>query len=315
MFRDQSGYWDAWNIAADYAKHPLPQPKLVSITWHETGPIRQCIRTIYKTENSTIYQDYLLEIDTPFLIVRNHILWQEEQVLLKVNFPLTTSSDTATYEIPFGAITRTTNPQTDAEKAQWEVPALRWADIGDKDFGVSILTQGKHGFDAGPNYLRLTLLKAPNWPDPGADRGTHQFTYAIYPHPGTWQQARTVHYARELNIAPNTYQTKNATTNKEVKQSKTHSFLEIHNDNVILSALKPAEDNPNEIILRCYEAHGKSVNLSIKNSLEISTLSDSPVRQTSLLETPTRNQQSTQIEPWQISTYRLNKKKTQPING
>ena len=309
IFRDQSGYWDAWNIAADYEKHPLPQPKLISIAWHETGPIRQCIRTVYETESSTICQDYILEIDIPFLTVKNHILWKEEQVLLKVNFPLATSSDVATYEIPFGTIARTTNPQTNAETAKWEAPALRWADIGNKDFGVSILTQGKHGFDASPNHLRLTLLKSPNWPDPQADRGTHQFTYAIYPHPGTWQQARTIHYARELNIAPVAYQTRNATPNKEARQSEVHSFLEIHNDNVILSAFKLAEDNSNEIILRCYEAHGEAANLTIKSSLGLSKLSDSSVRQTSLLEVPTKNQQSTQIEPWQISTYRLNKKR------
>ncbi|PZO20029.1 MAG: alpha-mannosidase [Leptolyngbya foveolarum] len=309
MFRDQSGYWDAWNIAADYEKHPLPQPELFSIVWHETGPIRQCIRTVYETESSTICQDYILEINTPFLIVKNHILWQEEKILLKVNFPLTTSSNTATYEIPFGAITRTTNPQTDGEKAQWEVPALRWADMGDKTFGVSILTQGKHGFDASPNHLRLTLLKAPIWPDPKADRGTHQFTYAIYPHPGTWKQARTVHHARELNIVPIARQVKGKTKTQQIRQFEDRSFLEIHNDNVILSAFKPAEDNPNGIILRCYEAHGEAANLSLKSSLGMPDSLDKHIYQTNLLEAPVENQQSAPIEPWQISTYRLNKER------
>ncbi len=311
MFRDQSGYWDAWNIAADYEKHPLPQPKLFSIAWRETGPVRQCIRTVHKTEGSTICQDYILEIDTPFLTIRNNILWKEEQVLLKVNFPLATSSNTATYEIPFGAITRTTNPQTDAEKAKWEVPALRWADIGNKNFGVSILTQGKHGFDASPNHLRLTLLKAPNWPDPQADRGVHQFTYAIYPHSSTWQQARTVHHARELSIAPVVHRTKSMATPQKIKQPKSQSFLKIHNDNIILSALKPTEDDSNDIILRCYEAHGEAVDLDIEYSTGIADSLDNSIRRTDLLEEPVENHRSTHIKPWQISTHRLKKRLSQ----
>ncbi len=305
IFRDQSGYWDAWNIASDYAEHPLPSPKLESIQWQETGPIRQCIRATYKTDASSITQDYILDAATPFLTIKNKILWQESQVLLKVNFPLTISSDVATYEIPFGAITRKTNPQTAADKAKWEVPALRWADMGDRNFGISILTNCKHGFDTSSNHIRLTLLKSPLWPDPAADQGTHQFTYAIYPHSQTWQKAHTVRHARALNIPPIAYQPKDG-VNSSDQAPRRHSFLSIHNHNLIMSALKPAEDNPNEFILRCYEAHGESANLEVDHSLQTDALSKS-ANQTDLLET-SDHQHSTHIRPWQVSTYRLEQK-------
>jgi alpha-mannosidase len=306
IFRDQSGYWDAWNIAPDYEEHPSPNPKLESIQWQKTGPIRQCIRATYKTVNSSITQDYILDAATPFLTIRNQILWNESQVLLKVNFPLTISSDIATYEIPFGAITRKTTPQTAADKAKWEVPALRWADMGDRNFGVSILTDCKHGFDASPNHIRLTLLKSPLWPDPAADRGIHEFTYAIYPHPQTWQKAHTARHARSLNIPPIVYQPEDTTACTEDAQ-RNHSFLSIHNSNVIMSALKPTEDNPNEFILRCYESHGESTDLEVDHSLQLYALSQQ-IDRTDLLEIPTQHRDSTHIHPWQISTYRLNKK-------
>jgi alpha-mannosidase len=322
-FRDQGQYWDAWNIAPDYEKHPLPQPILKSIEWIETGSIRQRLRIHYQLNASTISQDYILDADTPFLKVENTIHWQENQVLLKVNFPLSVSSDIATYEIPFGAIARSTNPQTEADKAKWEVPALRWADLsnpqGNPPFGISLLTDSKHGFDASQNHLRLTLLKSPLWPDPQADRGWHHFTYAIYPHPGSWQTAHTVRHARALNIASTLYPIETASIPQPSKTliptSTSRSFLTIHNPNLILSALKPTEDNPQEFILRCYEAHGEATNLNSENSLNLTGL-NKQTQQVSLLETPTSqiNRQSgslvepTHVSPWQISTYRLNLK-------
>ncbi|EDX85862.1 glycosyl hydrolases family 38 N-terminal domain [Synechococcus sp. PCC 7335] len=307
LFRDQSGYWDAWNIAPNYEEHPLHSLELFSVQWHETGPIRQCIRVTYKTEVSLIEQDYILDAATPFLVVSNRIIWAETQVLLKVNFPLTVSSDVATYEIPFGAITRKTIPQTAAEKAQWEVPALCWADIGDQNFGISILTTCKHGFDVSSNHIRLTLLKSSIWPDPTADRGTHRFTYAIYPHRKTWQQARTVHYARELSLPPIVYQPEASIAQLKEKNPNQHSFLTIRNPNVIMSTFKPAEDNPNEFILRFYEALGVSTHLELEQSLELSTALKRGNR-TNLLETAVQHQHPTYIRPYQIATYRLKRK-------
>ncbi|MGI8935608.1 MAG: glycoside hydrolase family 38 C-terminal domain-containing protein [Phormidesmis sp.] len=313
-FQDKGQYWDAWNIDPDYANHPLPAPNLQSIRWLENGDICQRLRVTYQFQQSTISHVYSLEIGTPYLKVETDIDWQETQVLLKTNFSFTVSSETATYEIPFGAISRTTRPQTTAEKAQWEVPALRWADIGSPDFGVSILTDCKHGFDAGPSHLRLTLLKSPIWPDPSADKGHHHFTYAIYPHSGTWQSARTVHHARELNIPPIVYQGQPKQLDQSLKKGA-HSFLQIHNPNLILSALKPAESDPNEFVLRCYEAHGESAVLASSQTLglgEFASLESdgraipNPIH-TNLLEMPTANEYPTHIKPWQISTYRLSR--------
>ena len=306
LFRDQSGYWDAWNIDPDYQEHPLTSPQLTSIEWHEVGPNRQCIRTKYRTEQSTFCQDYILDNHSPSLTVKHNINWQETHVLLKANFPLALTAPCATYETAFGSITRTTQPTTEAEKAQWEVPALRWADLtqtaGDT-FGVSILTQAKHGFDASPTHVRLTLLKSSTWPDPTADKGHHQFTYAIYPHSGTWQSARSVHYARELNIPAIAFY---STSNNHSALPKTHSFLQIHNPNLILSAFKPTEKNQNQFSLRFYEAYGQSAQVNITNSLGLAT-SSSESQRTNILEEALSKDESTTIHPYQVVTYQTQK--------
>lgn len=64
-------------------------------------------------------------------MVTNDFDWHETHELLKVAFPLTVNSDHATYEIPYGTIERHTTRNNSFEKARLEVPALRWADLGD----------------------------------------------------------------------------------------------------------------------------------------------------------------------------------------
>lgn len=306
-FRDKGQYWDAWNIDPEYQEHPLSPPILQSIRWFESGPIYQRLCITYTFQQSTINQYYILEADTPYLQIETHIDWQETQVLLKASFPLTTESDQATYEIPFGAIHRTTNPQTKSEKAQWEVPALRWADLSDQSFGISILTNGKHGFDAGQNHLRLTLLKSPIWPDPTADKGHHAFTYAIYPHEGSWQKARTPQVARELNIPLIIFSNEDRLPKQTLVNQK-HSFLKLQNQNVILSAFKLEEDSDETIVLRCYEAYGETTKLQIDSNLDVLRF-DQPHCwiKANLLEHQLPIESTNCIQPWQVSTLLLKK--------
>ena len=303
-FKDKGQYWDAWNIDPQYEEHSLPAPKLQSIQWVENGPIHQNLRTTHRFQRSTIIQDYVLETGSPYLKIKTHIDWQETQVLLKSNFPFTIKSSQATYEIPFGAISRATNPQTEAEKAQWEVPALRWADLSNDDFGISILTNCKHGFDAGPSHLRLTLLKSPIWPDPKSDNGDHIFTYAIYPHKPTWQKARTAQLARELNIPPIVYLSEEHLS-ESAFTSQCQSFMSIQNRNIILSTLKLSENDDKTVILRCYEAYGEAAKLKIDSSLNISELESKGHSAVNLLEQQLPTKSVCQIKPWQVSTHLL----------
>jgi alpha-mannosidase len=255
-FRDRGQYWDAWNIAPDYADHPLPPSVLLAIDWQDWGPLRQRLRVVRQMGQSRITQDYILDRRSPVLQIDTQVDWQEEQVLLKAAIPVNLTAPVATYDAPFGAVVRSTQPTTPAETAKWEVPALHWADLTqpDLDYGVSLLSDTKHGYDSQPSQLRLTLLKAPLWPDPTADRGHHHFTYGIYPHAGSWQAARTVHYGKQLNqplqaiaLAP---------LAEHPRLPPQASFLELP-DNLMLSALKRCEAGSDGWVVRTYECHGE----------------------------------------------------------
>ncbi|BAW96168.1 alpha-mannosidase [[Synechococcus] sp. NIES-970] len=292
-FADQGQYWDAWDIAPDYETNPLAPAQLVSIHWQEKNPVRAIIRVKKQLSQSTFTQDYHLEQDSQLLKIYTTADWQEDQVVLKVAFPFDLPDASCTYETPCGAIAR----QPEADPAKWEVPALRWANFHNADYGVSILTKNHHGYDAKAQQLRLTLLKSPRWPDPAADRGRHQLAYAIYPHQKSWQQAKTVQMARAFNAPLRAYFPTIAHQNQ--KLAPEHSFLNLGANNLILLALKRAETQSG-YILRFYEAHGEQAALNFHTTLDweiteaVNGLEDS--------FGPALN---FQISPWKIYSYRL----------
>ncbi|MDJ0659259.1 MAG: alpha-mannosidase [Crocosphaera sp.] len=297
-FQDQGQYWDAWNIDPNYNSHSLPNTELKSIETLETGPVRWKVRVIRKLGTSEFTQDYILQKNSAILKIKTQVNWQESYVLVKAAFPFNLTADYSSYEIPFGTIQRTNFPKTPYEKAKWEVPALRWADLTDnsKNYGVSLLNDCKYGYDSQSDRLRLTLLKSPRWPDPTCDIGNHEFTYAIYPHQGGWEEAKTVQKARELNIPlkvmiPNKI-------NKQGTLPLIFSGLKIEPDNLIISALKPTEDGSNHYILRCYECEGKPATMEIDSDLNLKV-----GQRVNLLEEETNDEN--QIKPWQISSFKV----------
>ncbi|RZM75457.1 alpha-mannosidase [Leptolyngbya iicbica] len=304
-FRDAEQYWDAWDIAPDYQDHPLPAATVASITWLESGPLRQRLRVVRHVADSRIQQDYVLERSQPYLKVVTTADWQACQVVLKAAFPVTFEAEAATYEIPFGAIARPTAPTDPHEQAKWEVPAYRWADLSSETMGLSILTDYKHGFDAHPDQLRLTLLKAPLWPNPQADRGRHQFTYGLYPHAGDWRTGQTPQHAIAFNtplqLVVGQPENPALSTDVEKLEGEGHegSLLRWSAATTHLAALKQSEDDPGQYILRVWDLYGAGA------QLDVDLLVDGhQVQRTSLLEAAIAVEQPAQLRPWEIATLK-----------
>ncbi|MEG4860653.1 alpha-mannosidase [Microcoleus sp. K1-B6] len=306
-FQDSGQYWDAWNIDPNYEKHQLPAPILKEIAWIEQGELRQSLRVVRQIGKSEFCQDYIVEIGSPMLKIKTVADWQESHVLVKAAFGLNVDADFATCEIPGGAIQRTTKPQTPAEKAKWEVPILRWTDISNDGFGVSLLNDCKYGCDLQPNRIRLTLLRGSTWPDEQADVGVSEFTCAVYPHAGNWQEAGTVRQGYELNlpllvkVLPKLEETSHKTLPAAGK------FLDLSAENLVLMAFKQSEDDSNVWILRCCECHGEEAKLELKSDLGLAI--SQPV---DLLEQPINLPQksddgkSFRISPWKIASFAVN---------
>src|SRR6185312_8462794 len=149
--------------------------------------------------DSILVQSMSLDAGSRVLRFATQVDWHERHKLLKVAFPVTVAAREATYEIQFGHLTRPTHEEDSKARAMFEVPAQRWADLGDGDYGVALLNDSKHGYDIHGSVMRLSLLRAPTHPDPNADQGGHAFTYALMPHPGDFRTAGVIEAAEDLN--------------------------------------------------------------------------------------------------------------------
>ncbi|MEH2161657.1 MAG: alpha-mannosidase [Nostoc sp.] len=314
-FKDSGQYWDAWNIDPNYAQHPLPSTNLQSIQWLQQGPVQSRVRVVRQLGESEFCQDYILQVGSSLLKIATTVNWQENHVLVKAAFPLNIEADFATYEIPCGAIRRSTKLQTPAEQAKWEVPALRWADLTTETqegiYGVSLLNDCKYGYDSKPNQLRLTLLRSPNWPDSEADKGFHEFTYTLYPHTDSWESAHTVRRGYELNIPLQVILNpinENPPENPLLSAGKDGlgvSFLDLSSENLILMALKPSEDDAQQLILRCYECHGETAELSLQTDLGLYLGDTVDLLERSSTTEFSSQQQILTIQPWKIASFKV----------
>ncbi|HTW60161.1 MAG TPA: glycoside hydrolase family 38 C-terminal domain-containing protein, partial [Terracidiphilus sp.] len=252
-FKDTPQKYDAWNIdpgTLDETPSLLDSADSVELIGAKTN--HPAIRVTRTWQSSKFVQTITLPPDAGIVNIDNQFDWHERHVLLKAAFPLAATSDFATYEIPYGEIERPTTRNNSWEKAQFEVPAMRWADLGDQKHGFSLLNKDKYGYDAVGNLLRLSLLRGPTWPDPEADQGPHHFDYALYPHAGTWKDALTVRHGWEYDYPLEAV----VTTAHQGPMPAQHSFASVGPDDVVLTAVKKAED-ANGLIFRAYEWAGK----------------------------------------------------------
>ncbi len=233
----------AWVIGLHGEAKAINAPSTVRVL--ESGKVRKIVRSEYVYEKSTFTQDVVLYADYPRIDFRFSADWQHRKRILKIAFPLSVSGGNATFEIPFGAIERPSDGH--------EVVAQKWVDVSNAEYGVSLLNDSKYGFDVKDGVIRMTALRSSTDPDPKADEGAHEFSYALYPHSGRWQEAQTVLRGYEFNtlvvILP-------------VEQHvgslpSSFSFMQFGNPSVVLTAVKKCEDDKN-LIVRCYEATGKS---------------------------------------------------------
>jgi len=301
FFRDSGQYWDAWNIDPHYRQQPLAGATLESIEWVSWHQLEQRLRVTWRFQSSRIQQEYVLDYQTPWLRIDSHIDWQEEHILLKAAFPLAITAPTITCETPGGMTERPTlpNPALDPHaQAKWEVPFLTWVDVSTPEYGVSLLSNAKHGVDAQPDQLRLTLLRSPTWPDPTSDRGKHQFSYGIFPHAQGWQAARVPAQAAAFN-QPLTAAIGGAGS---AGRLASHGALLAWSDpHWQLMALKQAETGEGWVLRVC-DAYGTGGRFTLEPSLLTWHLR----QQQTLLEDPLGwRAEVTDLEPWQLLTLHL----------
>lgn len=190
---------------------------------------------------------------------------------IRVKFNTKVKNDRYVAETQFGAYERKTNEFYRKKKREWKekpngiYPAQNWIDYGDENGGICVINDGIPEHEVRDESIYLTLLRSVDnlsSTEAGAAIPTmdalefrpYEFRYALYPHEGNWRDAKCFKQAYEFdyNLLPIEIDGNDGFLPKE------YSFLKLQPDNLILSALKKAEDGDG-IIARFFETSGKSV--------------------------------------------------------
>lgn len=298
LYEDLPYDYDAWNVDVYYREKILDLPQAISACIVEEQPLRCTLQFEYKIgAESYLTQTISLTAVSARLDFRNTVVWQEAHAFMRVLFPLNLRSEVATYETQFGLLQRPTHFNTSYDLARFEVPALRWADLSEPDFGVALLNESKYGYACHGSELSLSLLRAPKDPDPLADMGAHQFAYALLPHALTpqlsavwWQAAAFNQPIALINGQP---------------LHDAGSLAQVDAPNIVLDTIKVAEDNQ-DIILRCYEASGSLTSAVLRFALPFETAVRCDLLERDLEPLPCDgNSIKLMVKPFEIISIRL----------
>lgn len=194
-----------------------------------------------------------------------NIDWFEKHRFLRFSLPTNLRSDFASYETQFGITNRPTSRNTSWEAAKFEVCGHKFMDLseGSGTCGVALLSDSKYGYSCEGGTMRMSLLKAPTYPDAHTDEGNHKFSFAIYPHPGGLGQSDVIDVGRVFNNPLEIH----PTLNHEFDQLNKDEHFEIFSKNSrSLGAMKGYE---NPISIRSsFGPNGNSSNPVILDTIK-----------------------------------------------
>ncbi|PZS15966.1 MAG: alpha-mannosidase [Acidimicrobiales bacterium] len=298
---DYPNEYDAWDVDRFYLEQVSDLEGLDSLEVVERGPLRVALRLVRTFGQSRVTQVISLDAGSGRLDFATEVDWHESHRFLKVAFPVDVRSARATYEIQFGHVERPTHANTSWDVARFEVCAHTWADLSEPGYGVALLNDCKYGYDIRGNVMRLSLLRAPTWPDPVADRGHHRFTYALLPHAGDLREAGVIEQASDLNSPLRTV----AAGRHDGRGPRDASFVRLDRAGVVVAAVKQAEDG-DDLVIRVYEAWGRRCSVGMELGFPVAR-----AWRTDLLEWPTSavpvegDHLRLELSPFEIVTLRL----------
>lgn len=302
VFQDKPIHESAWNLELNIRKKYWDLTKADKVELLENTDQSACIRIERSFNKSRIVQKICLTDTDRFVQFDTFADWQETEKTLKAAFDLNIRSTRATYEIAHGHIERPTHMNTSYDRAKFENCAHKWVDLSEGDYGVSLLNDCKYGHDIENSLLRLTLLRSPNCPDRTADKGEHEFSYRLYPHTGTWQEANTVMLANIFNT-PLCCVVLHNNANKSLPSE--YSFIQINRKNLVLDAVKTAEYG-NGYILRVYEAHGTRGKAEINLGFDFKSVAECNLCEEDEKElAKTENSFTFRYSPNEVKTFRI----------
>ena len=310
LHRDTPTQWDAWDLDDHYRRSGVDLTEVAGLEVLEKGPERVAVRVSRRFGDSTVEQVIALAGGAKVVEIDTTVDWHERQRLLKLAFPLDVHADRAASEIQFGHVNRAIHTNTSWDSARFETCAHRWVHVGEAGYGVAVTNDSTYGHDISRSTrsgrvattVRLSLLRAPLYPDPEADQGEHALRCSLVVGASI---ADAVREGYRLNLPP-----------REIDgAASVEPLLHVDNPAIVVEAVKLAEDRSGDVVIRLYEAHGGRARGRVQPTFALGA-----VAETDLLERPLATASALRTEagdiaggidlelrPFQIVTLRLSR--------
>ncbi|WP_393053030.1 alpha-mannosidase [Streptomyces sp. LN549] len=308
LHQDFPNEYDAWDIDAFYRNTVHNLLDAESVEAQEDG-----VRIVRTFGDSRIEQLVSLSEGSRRLDIDTEIDWYEKEKLLKAAFPLDVRADHSSADIPFGHVRRPTHTNTSWDAAKFEICAHRFLHLGERGWGAAVVNDSTYGHevtrdvrtDGGTTTtVRLSLLRAPRYPDPDADQGHHHLRY------GFVIGADIADAVREGYVF-------NQPERSLLGSAEVEPLVTVDNETVVIEVVKLADDRSGDIVVRLYEACGGrartvlTAGFPLASTVETDLLEREldPCRNTDAVQTDGRGVHLA-LRPFQILTLRLRPRKS-----
>lgn len=249
---DFPNMWDAWDIDAFYRNQVTDLLDLDALEAAESGPEAASVRVARSFGDSKVVQSITLRAGAKTVDIVTDVDWHETEKFLKAAFPLDVKAERSASETQFGHVYRATHTNTSWEAAKFEICAHRWIHVEEPGWGVAVLNDSTYGHDVTRDVrddggqtttVRLSLLRAPRYPDPETDQGAHTLSFSLAPGAAVGDAVREGH---ALNLPERTVS----------GAGPVAPLVAVDEDAVVVESVKLAEDRSGDVVVRLYESRG-----------------------------------------------------------
>ncbi|MGP7812553.1 alpha-mannosidase [Glutamicibacter soli] len=274
LHQDFPNMWDAWDVDKYYRNQVTDLRSADSLQLSETGGTAT-VTVTRSFSNSTVVQELSLAPGERTVQISQSTDWHEAEKFLKVAFPLDIHAEQTIAETQFGYHQRPTHVNTSWEAAKFETSMHRFVLAQEPGFGAALVNDSIYGFDVTRDAedarvtttVRLSLLRAPRFPDPQTDQGlqTHRYGLVI---------GADIASATEAGALLNSAQTVRSGA-REVEP-----LVALSGDGLVVSSVKLAADRSGDLVVRVYESLGRrasgalSLNRPVASAATASLLED-----------------------------------------
>ncbi len=299
---DTPNLWDAWDVDPFYRNKVTDLVDVDGIEVETATPEEVVIAVTRSFGSSRIVQRLRVRAGECQVNIDNEIDWHEKEKFLKAAFPLDVRADQSASETQFGHLFRPTHTNTSWENAKFEICAHRWIHVAEPGYGHAVVNDSTYGHDVTRDVredggttttVRLSLLRAPRIPDPVTDQGVHRLSYGLVPGAGI---AEAVEEGYRINLPART-----VTGGEGVAP-----LVEVDNPAVVVEAVKLADDQSGNVVVRLYEALGGRATARLTASFGLAAAEESDLLERRLADREVEDGGvAVALRPFQVLTLRL----------